>query len=271
MIKLFESQLHGLDRQSSKGNQLKWKIDPYWYKADYTGYEALSEYMVSHLLQFSDITTEEFVLYEIEQIDYRHKIMNGARSRNFLEPGWQLITLERLYSNYRGASLTAELWEIDTPESRLKYLVEAVEAITGLNSFGAYMCKVLTVDGLFLNEDRHMHNLGVLMNSDGQYRLCPLFDHGAGLLADTTMDYPLVGDPLQMIHDVRAKTVADSFDDQMTACEKLYGRHISFSFTYNDIQELLIKTPFYNEKIKTRVMDILLEQRRKYRYLFTSK
>lgn len=268
MIRLFESQLQGLDRQSSKGNQLKWKNGLDWYKADYTGYEALSEYMVSHLLQFSDMKTDEYILYEIEQIEYRKKTMIGARSRNFLEPGWQLITLERLYRNNYGSSLTTQLWQLDTPVSRLKYLVETIEAITGLKDFGVYMCKVLTVDCVFLNEDRHMHNLGVLMNGDGRYRLCPLFDHGAGLLADTTMDYPPDGDPLQMLHDVRAKSIAVDFDDQVAACEALYGRHINFSFTRKDIQELLKKAPLYSDAIKTRVMDILLEQRRKYSYLF---
>lgn len=35
---------------SSKGNQLKWERQGIWYKADYTGYEGLSEYMVSELL-----------------------------------------------------------------------------------------------------------------------------------------------------------------------------------------------------------------------------
>ena len=43
----------------------------------------------------------------------------------------------------------------------------------------------------FLNEDRHTHNITVLMNGKGDYAYCPIFDNGAGLLADTTMDYPL--------------------------------------------------------------------------------
>lgn len=33
-------------RQSSKGNQLKWENKGVWYKADYTGYEGLSEYLI---------------------------------------------------------------------------------------------------------------------------------------------------------------------------------------------------------------------------------
>jgi len=51
MVELIESQLATQIRQSSKGNQLKWKDGEFWYKADYTGYEGLSEYVISHLLQ----------------------------------------------------------------------------------------------------------------------------------------------------------------------------------------------------------------------------
>ena len=50
MIELFEQNTRTLARQSSKGNQLKWENDGIWYKADYTGYEGLAEYMVSQLL-----------------------------------------------------------------------------------------------------------------------------------------------------------------------------------------------------------------------------
>ena len=38
---------------TSKGDQLKWKIDDRWYKADYMGYEGLSQVLVSDLLQKS--------------------------------------------------------------------------------------------------------------------------------------------------------------------------------------------------------------------------
>ena len=39
-----------------------------------------------------------------------------------------------------------------------------------------------------MNEDRHMHNIAVLMKDDSTYRLCPVFDNGASLLSDTKMD-----------------------------------------------------------------------------------
>ena len=54
------------DRQSSKGNQLKWENEGIWYKADYTGYEGLVEYMISHLLKKSSLAENEFVCYDLE-------------------------------------------------------------------------------------------------------------------------------------------------------------------------------------------------------------
>ena len=53
MIELFEQDIRTNDRQSSKGNQLKWEKSGVWYKADYTGYEGLAEYVISQLLKHS--------------------------------------------------------------------------------------------------------------------------------------------------------------------------------------------------------------------------
>ena len=47
MVDLFEQNIKIQSRQSSKGNQLKWENAGVWYKADYAGYEGLSEYVVS--------------------------------------------------------------------------------------------------------------------------------------------------------------------------------------------------------------------------------
>ena len=49
----------------------------------------------------------------------------------------------------------------------------------------------MTIDAVFVNEDRHMHNVAVLMSQKGEFSYCPIFDNGAGLLSDTSMDYPL--------------------------------------------------------------------------------
>lgn len=97
MKELFEKQLMMPDRHSSKGNQLKWEDDGIWYKADYTGYEGLSEYVVSKLLSHSNLDEEEYVPYELVEISYRNRVFTGARSRSILQDDWQIITLERLF------------------------------------------------------------------------------------------------------------------------------------------------------------------------------
>ena len=46
MVELSEQDIRTNNRQSSKGNQLKWYKNEIWYKADYTGYEGLAEYLL---------------------------------------------------------------------------------------------------------------------------------------------------------------------------------------------------------------------------------
>lgn len=267
MVELFENQLATQSRQSSKGNQLKWTDGNVWYKADYTGYEGLSEYVISHLLQKTSLTGEEFVLYDFEEIKYNAQVFQGCKSKKFLQGDWQIITLERLFQSFMGVGLHKCIYSIQEPEERLKFIVEQTERITGLQDFGTYISKLLTVDTFFLNEDRHTHNIAVLMNGKGEYAYCPIFDNGAGLLADTTMDYPLSGDVYALEAKAKSKTFCSDFDEQLEVVEKLYGQHISFFFTKQDIAEIIDKAP-YSDEIKNRVETIILDRMRKYRYLF---
>ncbi len=268
MVELFEQDIRTNDRQSSKGNQLKWKNAGTWYKADYAGYEGLTEYMVSHLLEWSTLRSEEYVLYEPEQIKYKETIYTGVRSVDFVQKGWQIITLERLFKSFSGESLSRVIYRIGEAEERLHFLVNQVERITGLKDFGIYMNKLLTIDAFFLNEDRHMHNIAVLMNGEGAFRYCPIFDQGAGLLSDTSMDYPLQGDTISYIKSIQAKSFCKDFDEQLDASEKLYGRHLQFSFLKDVVASLLEQADIYPEGIRRRVEEVILLQRKKYAYLF---
>jgi hypothetical protein len=268
MIELFEKEIRMQNIQSSKGNQNKWLRDDIWYKADYTGYEGLTEYVVSHLLKKSTLKEEEYQLYKTEKIKYKYVEYLGCKTNNFLKENWQIITLERLFQNRYGESLYKSLFKISNVEDRVKFLVEQIEIITGLRDFGKYLCKLITIDALFLNEDRHMHNIAVLMNSVGTYQFCPVFDNGAALLADVKLDYPLNVDTVELIKTVRAKTFCENFDEQLDAVEKLYGQEVKFYFSENDIQALLEKEELYDKNEKERILEVLMYQRGKYQYLF---
>lgn len=268
MIQLFEQDICTNERQSSKGNQLKWKNNHMWYKADYAGYEGLAEYLTAHLLKKSSLKPEEFVMYDIEQICYKSNVFTGVKSRDFLKNGWQIITLERLYQNFFGKSLYCAVYQITSEEKRLEFLVEQTERITGLKNFGVYMNKLFTIDAFFLNEDRHMHNVAVLMNEEGRFAYCPIFDNGAALLSDIKMDYPLGGDTYKYMEQVKAKTICDNFDRQLDVSEMLYGENIKFYFKKEDVAALLEKISGYSDEIKMRVLTVLYMQMRKYKYLF---
>ena len=268
MLEIRDQDIRTTGRRSSKGNQLKAERDGYWYKADYAGYEGLAEYTVSARLTFSDLSDPEYVRYDTEQIRYRQQTFLGCRSADFLEKGSQMFTLERLFQNAYGKSLYEEIFHIEDIRSRIRFLVEHTIQLTGLRGFGIYLSKMLAVDALFLNEDRHMHNIAVILGRDGKYQLCPLYDHGGCLLSDTTVDYPMGGDLLSMIDQVKAKTCSASFDEQLDTADALYGQQIRFSFTHKDVQTLLDAEPFYPAEVKNRVRDIIYDRMRKYRFLF---
>ncbi len=268
MVHFLPEDRYEENRASSKGNQLKFRRDGIWYKADYTGYEGLAEYTISKLLQRSTLLPEEYVDYDLEEIEYNGNVYRACKSRDFSE-GWSMITLERLFLLRRGRGLNRMIDSTTDHEDRLRLLVEQVTDMTGLAGFGEYMSKILTIDALFLNEDRHTHNLAVLVNDRQEYRLVPFFDQGAGLLADTMVDYPLGRDIFELIPRVKAKTFSDSFDEQLDIAEKLYGERIHFHFGYNEVAEIVNAATSYSEEIRNRVIGVIMEMRRRYSYLFT--
>lgn len=270
MIELLDQDIKNDGRRSSKGNQLKWEKDNVWYKSDFNGYEGLAEYVISHLLKHSNLKSDEYVIYDPVKIKYKDRLLAGAKSNNFLKSGSSIITLERLFLNYTGRGLHEAMWLIHEPIDRLKYLVDGVIKYTGIKDFGKYMNKLLTIDMLFLNEDRHTHNIAVIRNEKGEFELCPIFDNGASLLSDITLDYPLNKDIYKEIDSVKSKTFSLNFEEQVEVSEKLYGSNIRFNFTKSDVEEILSKSELsnYSDEIKERVKTIIYEQMRRYPYLF---
>ena len=145
---------------------------------------------------------------------------------------------------------------------------KTVERVTGLRNFGIYMNQLFTIDALFLNEDRHTHNMAVLMDGEGRFSLCPVFDNGGALLSDMSMDYPMSEDPVVLMREVKAKTISTDFDEQLDVSKKLYGQNLRFHFTKKQVAELLENAVEYEEEIRDRVASILYLQMDKYRYLW---
>ena len=227
---------------TSKGDQLKWKIDDRWYKADYMGYEGLSEVLVSDILQ---------------------------KSLDFLKANQVLIPLEKLYRRYTGESLAVKLSDFADVSERIQYLVTQVEEITKIDNFGAYLTAMLEIDAFFMNEDRHTNNIAVIYNEKTQkYELSPFFDQGLCMFADINQDYPIDQSLEYCLEKIEAKPFSSDFDIQLDAAEELYGIQIGFQFTFKDIQIYLQKnSENYPREVIRRVEQLLRGQMRKYGYL----
>lgn len=262
---------------TSKGNQLKWYQDGWWYKADAFGYESLAETLVTRLLQKTSWTG--YVCYEPVTVEWNGGLYRGCRSRNFLREGEELLPLEKLYRSVTGFSLAQELAHIREVERRIEHTVTFVENLTGIQDFGPYLSGMLEMDMFFLNEDRHTNNIALLYRQeDKSYRLCPYFDMGLSLYADTREEYPLEMDVETCRQRVRAKPFCQDFEEQMDAAGRLYGWNLHFSLSRNGLWHMLEEmqaayepaeeAPWYSAGEWKRIREAVMDQALSYPYLF---
>ena len=169
---------------SSKGNQEKWRDGGRWYKLDQFGYEGLAETLISCLLEYSNIEADtpfRFVRYRMERMNVHGRDRNGCSSADFLQPGESIITLSHL-SKREGHPLQESLMRLSSEKKRIAWLAEETAALTGLDDFPQYLTLLFELEALFLNDDRHWNKIAVL-EKDGRFDYCPIFDNGAGLLS----------------------------------------------------------------------------------------
>ncbi len=230
----------------------------------------MAEYVVSSFLQHSTLPESLLVPYRTEEMAYREQRYLGCSSPDFLPGKTQLITWERLYRQATARSLQEDVFRIGPVGDRILFLADQVSRITNLPVQGIleYLAFILTVDAVFLNEDRHMHNLAFLMDESGRFRFCPLFDHGGCLLSETAIDYPLSGDVYRMIHEVHSRTVSHDPDEQLDAIELIRVGCLRFHITRKQAEQMIDAEPFYSAEIRRRVVDIVLSRMGKYGYLF---
>ncbi len=214
---------------SSKGNQEKW-LDTEanrWYKLDQFGYEALAEAMVSAVLEQSNIEADTpftFVRYRMEKLHVHGRDRTGCSSENFLKPGQSLITVNRLLSNVLGISLKQKLARLPSDKRRVAFLAEATAEYTGLKQFPQYLTLLFEIDALFCNDDRHLNNIAVL-EQNGSYDYCPIFDNGAGLLSNTMLSQMDI-EPKALISVLRARPFQTTFTRQRNTARALTGKQL---------------------------------------------
>lgn len=228
---------------SSKGNQEKWFDSALnkWYKVDQFGYEALSESVVSKILERSNIeedTPFTFVRYDTEKAIVHNRERVVCASENFLKKEQSIITINHLLSKTLGFPLKDKLMSLSSDKKRIEYVATATCDCTGLELFGEYLCLLFEIDSLFLNDDRHLNNIAVI-EENGKYSYCPIFDNGAALISNVQMS-PMEILPKAHIPLLKARPFMTTFTRQMNTARKLYGKQLSMpKFNEKEILEIL--------------------------------
>lgn len=164
-------------KSSSKGVQLKWKHNDLYIKLNskiggYKNCEDIAEVLVSYFLQFTDITNY-VVYYPCIIIEDGKNMGVGCYSKSFLIGSEINISFSRLLRQ-RGIKL----------DRKLQYNEEIMNDIS--QEIGVdlknYLRKVFYLDSIISNTDRHLNNLSVIMNDEGNYREAPIFDNGLSCL-----------------------------------------------------------------------------------------
>jgi hypothetical protein len=253
---------------SSKGNQLKFMHDGFWYKADHMGYEGLAEVIVSKLLRLSNV--KNYVDYEPVMITYKDVLYHGCRSRNFLTEGEELVTSEHLFRQYTGQGLSQELAHITAVNERIAFFVQTIQDYTRIIDFGKYITMILELDAFFLNEDRHTNNIAVKYNPKAKiYQPCNIFDNGLALFSDTSISFTKEKPVPVCLSIIQAKPFSFDFDEQMDEAAAIFGTQLHFTFNNNDIITSLDEfQDIYDDWILDRIENTLRNQMRKYQYMF---
>ena len=245
---------------SSKGNQEKWldKDTNKWYKLDQFGYEALAETLISNLLKKSNIETEtpfSFVKYEMEKLNVHGRDRTGCSSDNFLKNDQSIITLSHLFSRQLGMSLKNKLEKLPSDKKRIEYLASVTAEYTGLKEFPQYLTLLFEIDALFLNDDRHLNNIAVI-EQNGKFDYCPIFDNGAGLLSNTQF-YPMDIAPKSLVNDIVARPFNISFTRQINTTRALYGKQLNMpQLKEKDITDSLKSLlEYYSERDRGIITD----------------
>ena len=171
----YDSQETGIISNSSYlGAQPKWvgKASA-WLKKDCLGGEAITETLIS-LFITSCLNVQELEAGYVGYCVFCPQD-DTCLSRSFLKEGESFIPL---YDAIR--ALKPKEQEFMDFEGKLEYINSVYEGVLDY-SCKRWLLRVLTLDVMFRNTDRHLSNLGFISDRQGNLRIAPIFDNGLAL------------------------------------------------------------------------------------------
>ena len=135
------------------------------------GHECINEIIVDRLLTILGVEHLEYELINAEiEIDHQKYQTYLCASNDFKNRGESKIALDDFYRANAGSN-----------ETHYDFCVR--------QGWQDYINKMIVIDYLILNRDRHGANIEVLRNARARsLRIAPLFDHGISLLYSCTSD-----------------------------------------------------------------------------------
>lgn len=123
---------------------------------------------------------------------------NGCYSEDFVKDGLEVTISDILDDNLCSHAISYD------------DLRDMLFTVVGFD-VKSYIDKILSVDSIVRNEDRHFKNIAFICK-DGIYKPAPIFDNGASCLSDI-ISYPLGSDIRSVLCHLLAKPFKVSFKD----------------------------------------------------------
>lgn len=183
----------------SKGNQRKWRLGNTFVKLDLLGYESTAEVLVSHLLQFTNISS--YVQYTVCEIFDKDKYLgSGCYSYDFRDGCNEVTAATLLKRDFLPMSISYDEF--------MDYLYDFNKI-----SHKRYIDRILCLDAITRNDDRHFNNISFL-DKGGVLTAAPIFDNGGACMSDLN-EYPMSNTFEVNYNSIKAKPFRLNFLEQL--------------------------------------------------------
>lgn len=245
------------NESSSKGNQLKFYNRGYWIKLDNDRcYEGLAEEFVS---KFEDLIIDfSHVEYKTDLFNYNDEIYKGCYSYNMYNDKDVVFYSLRHVLKMNNIPLSIFTKEEDIAVN-MKNVINSVGNSAGVD-ITTYLFRLLLLDALIINEDRHYMNLGICIKGNTAAQ-APCFDNGASLFCTnwTYRKTRSLEENIKMASSV-ARPFSKFYDKQVDACIRLGAKPLQIYKRGLDQLMMYYHNHLYDDKMNNLVKAVLSDR-----------
>lgn len=248
-----------LNESSSKGNQHKFYKRGMWVKIDNQFcYEGLAEEFIS---LFEDcIYNFPHVSYKCEEVEYNDNLYLGCYSYSMYNNlDISFISFRKLFRQ-NNISLNIFVKDEDVAMSIFN-VVKQIYKLTSIDTL-EYLGRLIMLDCLVINEDRHYMNLGICQNiKTGTFGLAPCFDNGSSLFCTnwTYRKRKTLEENIQSAMSV-ARPFSKFYDKQLDAVLKLGCKPLIVSKSRVNYLLSNYSNNLYPDEVVKRIKEVLINR-----------